>query len=92
MNDSFEKRLGALAATGWVVLAINLLFIVFLWGIYLIFMKIQPGWVLSFCGPNVSWSFLQEMMLWIIAACKVCFWHLALLVIWLSLWARRLQH
>jgi hypothetical protein len=46
---------------------------------------------LSLWGPGVDWNFVQHVWFWGTAAFKLCLWVLALLVIWLTLWARQLR-
>jgi cell division protein FtsL len=38
----------------------------------------------------VSWDALQNVALWAIAVLKICIWLMALVVVWLTLWARQL--
>lgn len=91
MNDVFEKRVRAAAVAGWWTLLIAIAFLNFLWIVYLLVMSAHPAWLLSWCGPNITWSFLQTVWFWAIAILKVCVWLLALVVLWLTLWARQLK-
>ena len=91
MNDSFEKRVTAAAVAGWWTLLIAVLFIVLQWIIYLGVMAVQPSWLLTMWGPGVDWPFVQNVWFSAIAVLKFAVWLMALPVIWLTLWARRMR-
>ena len=91
MNEIFEKRLSAAAAAGWWTLLIALGFLLIQWILYLLFMSARPAWFLSWCGPEITWSFLQTVWFWAIAIMKLSLWFMALAVLWLTLWSRRLR-
>jgi hypothetical protein len=91
MNNTFEQRVRAAAAAGWWTLLIAAAFLVLQWLAYLTFTSARPGWVLSLLGPEVSWSFVQNLWFWMAAVFKLCVWLLALVVIWLTLWSRQLR-
>jgi len=91
MNDTFESRVRAAAIAGWWTLLIAVGFITLQWIVYLAVMSNQPAWLLSMCGPGVDWSFLQSIWFWAIAILKFILWLMALIVIWLTLWARQLR-
>ena len=40
---------------------------------------------------NVSWEFVETVWFWMVAIFKLCVWVLALVVVWLTLWARQLR-
>jgi hypothetical protein len=42
-------------------------------------------------GPGVDWAFVQTVWFWAIAILKFSVWLLALVVIWLTLWAWQLR-
>jgi hypothetical protein len=42
-------------------------------------------------GPGITWETVRLIWLWIMAIFKMCLWLMTLVVIWLSLWARRLR-
>jgi hypothetical protein len=91
MNDVFEKRVKAAAVAGWWTLLIAVGFLLIQWIGYLLVMSAQPAWLLSLWGPDITWSFVQTVWFWAIAIMKVCIWPLALVVLWLTLWARQLR-
>ena len=87
MNEIFEKRVRAAAVAGWWMLLIAVVFNVIQWGAYLWIMNTKPEWVHCMWGPDISWSFVQNLWFWITAVFKLCLWLMALVVIWLTLWA-----
>ena len=91
MDDAFEKRVQAAATSGWWCLLIAVACVVISWIAYLIMMSVRPSWYLSLCGPDVSWDTLQSVWIFILILCKLFLWLLALVVIWLTLWARQLR-
>jgi len=91
MNDVFEKRVRAAAVAVWWTLLVDVGFIVILWLLYLLVMSARPAFVLSLWGPDTTWAFVQTVWFWAIAVLKFCLWPLALLALWLTLWARQLR-
>src|SRR5512141_2431536 len=91
MNDVFEKRVRAAAIAGWWTLLIAVGFIILQWIIYLVVMSARPAWLLSMWGPSVDWAFVQNVWFWAIAILKFVVWLMALVAIWLTLWARQLR-
>jgi uncharacterized membrane protein YhaH (DUF805 family) len=91
MNEIFEKRVKAAAVAGWWTVLITVAFITLQWIIYVIVMSARPAWLLSMWGPDVDWAFVQRVWFWAIAILKFILWLMILVVIWLTLWARRLR-
>jgi hypothetical protein len=91
MNDMFEKRVRAAAVAGWWVLLIAVAFLVVQWLAYLAVMNARPAWVLSLWGTNLDWAFVQMVWFWGMAILKLVVWLLALVALWLTLWARQLR-
>jgi len=91
MNDAFEKRVRAAAVAGWWTLLITLGFLLIQWIGYLLVMSAHPAWLLSWWGPGTTWPFVQTVWYWAIAALKACVWFLALVAVFLTLWARQLR-
>lgn len=91
MNDVFTTRVRAAAVAGWWTLLVGVAFITLAWLAYLCMMTTRPACVLSLWGPNVNWADIQHISLWAITVFKLALWLLALLVIWLTLWARQLK-
>jgi hypothetical protein len=91
VNGSFEKRVRAAAVAGWWVVLVAAGFVTLQWILYLVAMSARPAWLLSLWGPDVDWAFVHTVWFWAIAILKFCLWLLALVVIWLTLWAWRLR-
>lgn len=91
MNE-FTRQVRSAAVAGWWTLLIATIFMAVQWLAYLIVMNAQPGWLISFWGGGkLQWSDIQTVWLWMAAVFKLCIWVVALVVIWLSFWARRLR-
>jgi hypothetical protein len=91
MNGTFETRLRASARAGWWTLLIGAVFLTFQWIIYILLMSGRPSWPLVLWGNGISWDIVQNLWLWGAAIFKLCLWLMALVVIWLTLWARQLR-
>jgi hypothetical protein len=91
MNDPFEKRVRAAAVAGWWTLLVAVGFILIQWILYLLVMSARPAWVPSLWGPGFDWPFVKTVWFWGLAFMKVCIWPLALVALWLTLWARQLR-
>jgi hypothetical protein len=96
MNDVFQKRVKAAAVAGWWTLLIAAIFLTIQWLAYL---RIayqfrtygEVRWLETLWGPNFDWAQIQNVWFWMTAIFKLCVWVMALIVIWLSLWARGLR-
>jgi hypothetical protein len=91
MNDVFEKRVRGAAVAGWWTLLIAVGFILLQWIVYLAVMAARPAWLLAMWGPDVDWAFVRTVWFWAIAILKFVVWLMALMAIWLTLWARQLR-
>jgi hypothetical protein len=92
MNDDFAKKVRSAAIAGWWTLLIGAIFVTIQWVAYLHIMRRKPDWVLAVWGSgDVTWSTVQVMWLWFVGVFKIILWSMALVVIWLSLWAHGLR-
>lgn len=92
MNGEFAKRVRSAAIAGWWTLLIAAIFLLVNWSAYLAIMGCKPAWMLKFWGGNdIQWTTIQTIWLWFTAAFKMSVWIAAMVVVWLSLWARRLR-
>ena len=91
MNNPFEHRLQAAATAGWWVILIAVLFLIVQWIAYLVVMDVRPEWIRCLWGPGISWARVQSVWFGMMVVFKVIMWVVLLLVIWLTLWARRLK-
>jgi hypothetical protein len=91
MNDDFERKVRAAAVAGWwVVLAAAGLLLVS-WIAYLVVIPARPEWLLVLWGPDLNWQYVQNVWFWAIATFKVIVWFMAMVALWLTLWARQLR-
>ncbi len=90
MNDVFQKRVKAAAVAGWWTLLIAAIFLTIQWLAYLRIMHDRPEWMRALWG-DIGWTSVQNIWFWMTAIFKLCLWLFALIVIWLSLWARQLR-
>jgi hypothetical protein len=92
MNDPFERKVRAAAVAGWWALLIAVAFLTLQWLVYLHIAHHGPSaCMLLLWGPGVDWAFVQNVWFWMTAIFKLCVWLLALIVVWLTLWARQLR-
>ena len=91
MNDEFAKRVRAAAIAGWWTVLIVAAFTTFQWLAYLCVLKNRPACVRAMWGPDVTWATVESVWLWAIAALKFFIWLMVTVLIWLSLWARKLR-
>ena len=90
-NEEFAQRLRSAAIAGWYTIFIGILFLTLQWLASLMLLSIKPSWFLVLWGPDVTWDTVRTVWLWAMVIFKLCLWLMVLLVIWLSLWARRLR-
>jgi hypothetical protein len=91
MEDIFEKRVGSAAIAAWWTILVGVIFLVLQWIAYLIVMSTHSALLLALWGPDANWPFVQTVWFWGMAAFKLFLGILALMALWLSLWARRLR-
>jgi hypothetical protein len=91
MNGESAQRVRSAAIAGWWTLLIATVFLAVQWVGYLIIIGSKPDWILRFWGGgDMDWGTIQTIWIWMTAVFKLIVWVAAMLVIWLSLWARRL--
>ena len=90
MNDDFAKKVRSAAIAGWWTLLIAAIFLTIQWFVFLGFVNCRPAWVVKFWG-GVSWETIQTVGLWMTGIFKMIIWVFAMVVVWLSLWARGLR-
>ncbi|HVO65722.1 MAG TPA: hypothetical protein VMT12_04480 [Syntrophales bacterium] len=90
MDDLFTKRVRAAAAAGWWTLMIVYCFLLIQWFLYLFVMSKQPSWMLKFWGEGFTWSVYQTLWLWGILIFKIGILLMIVVVVWLTVWGRRL--
>jgi hypothetical protein len=90
MKDNFQRRVHAAAVAGWWTLLIAVLFLAAVWFVFLRLMSARPVWFQSLWSPAMTWETVQSFTLWMVSVLKLCIWLAFLIVVWLSLWARKL--
>ncbi len=90
MDVGFDKKVRDAAIAGWWTILIVAGFLTVLWFVSLGIFSAKPSWMAALLGPDVSWATIQTVTLWCVAVFKLCLWVMVAVVVWLSLWARRL--
>jgi hypothetical protein len=90
MNDAFQQRVRAAAVAGWWTVLIAIGFLASVWIVFFVLMSARPPLLQSLLGPGVTWEYVQNVGFWAVSIFKVCVWLLAVMVVWLTLWARQL--
>jgi hypothetical protein len=90
MNDVFQQRVRAAAIAAWWTVLIAAGYLTLVWILFVAMMSSRPSWYQFLLGPAVSWESLQNVGLWAVAIFKMCIWLMALVAMWLTLWARQL--
>jgi hypothetical protein len=91
MDDLFTKKVRTAAVAGWWTLLIMACFGLVQWLLFLFIFSRQPDFLPALMGRGVTWPMVATMWLWAMAAFKLGAWFVALVVIWLTLWARQLS-
>ncbi len=91
MEETFEKRVRAAGAAAWWTVLIGIIVVAIQWFAYLAVVALQPAWFLRLWGPGVTWPFVQTVWFWGTAVLKLFLWVLAVVALWLTLWARQLR-
>jgi hypothetical protein len=91
MNDDFERKVRGAGVAGWWTLLVAAAVLALQWMAYLFVMSSRPAWVLSVWGSGVSWLEVQNLWLLATGFLKLLLLVLAILCLWLTLWARQLR-
>ena len=91
MNEEFNKHVRAAALSAWWTVLVAVVLLLVQSGAYLVVMARRPAWILTLCGPDVTWATLQNLWLNMMVHFKLVIWLMALAALWLTLWSRRLQ-
>jgi hypothetical protein len=91
MNHTFEERLKAAVRTGWCVLLIAVAFLAAQYFAYLQIAKTKPEGFLSLMGPDYTWPEALKLWMLIMSLWKMWCWGAILLMLWLTLWSRKLN-
>ncbi len=91
MSDDFERKVRGAGVAGWWTLLVAAAVLLLQWVAYLFVMSSRPAWVLSVWGSGVSWPEVQNLWLLATGFLKLLVLVLAILCLWLTLWARQLR-
>ena len=92
MEDDLARRARAAAAAGWWTVLILAAYVTVGWGLWLAILQGRPGWLLTLWGGGaLTWAEVQKIVLWFFAVIKLLLLAAIMLLIWLTLWVRRLQ-
>ena len=89
--DAFERKVQSAAVAGWWTLLIAAGFLTIQWIAYLIVMSTRPAWILFLLGTGLTWNSVQIVWFWAAMVFKLCLWLAAVIVLWLTLWARQMR-
>ena len=90
MDDAFYRKVRSAAIAGWWTLLVAVLMVLALWGAFLAASARRPPWVSTLWG-GISWETMQTVFLWAIVVFRLTIWVMFLVVLWLTLWSRRLR-
>ena len=91
MNEDFERRVRCAGVAGWWTLLVTAIVLLLQWILYLLITTSQPAWFLSLWGSGFSWQYIQNVWLLAIVFFKALLLVIAMLSLWLTLWARQLR-
>jgi hypothetical protein len=91
MDEIFIKKVRAAAVAGWWTLLIAYCFLLVQWFAYLLIMRWQPAGMLYLWGEGVTWPEIRTIWLWGMVAFKLAVGTMLFIVIWLTLWVKKLR-
>jgi hypothetical protein len=90
VNDEFERKVRGAGVAGWWTVLASAVALSLQWAAYLFVMSSRPALVLSLWGTT-SWPEVQHLWLLATVFLKAFVFILAILCLWLTLWARELR-
>jgi hypothetical protein len=90
MDEIFTRKVRSAAIAGWWTLLIFYCILLIQWLAYVLIMTRQPAGMLCIWGAGVTWSEIRTIWLWGMVAYKLGIGMMLFVVVWLTLWARRL--
>ncbi|MCD4699429.1 MAG: hypothetical protein K8R91_02515 [Phycisphaerae bacterium] len=92
MDDLLAKRVRSAAVAGWWTVLIAAVWMTAGWFAFLAFLHYQPEWLLKLWGGgDLDWTDVQGIVLWFFAVFKLMLFAVVMVVIWLTLWSKRLK-
>ena len=90
MSDDFERKVHAAGVAGWWTVLAGAAVLLIQWVAYLAIMSSRPAFVLSLWGSS-DWLEVQQLWLAGTVFLKVFLAILAVVCLWLTLWAKQLH-
>jgi hypothetical protein len=90
MDEMFTKKVRTAAVAGWWTLLIAYCLLLASWFDYLLIMRSQPEGLLCFFGKGATWAEIRTIWLWGMLAAKIVFVMMLFIIIWLTIWAKKL--
>jgi hypothetical protein len=90
MNRDFEEKVRGAGVAGWWTVLVSAAIVTLQWLVYLLVMAWRPALVLSLWGSS-GWPEVQHVWLVGTAFLKIFVGCLAVVSLWLTLWARELR-
>ena len=90
MSDDFERKVRAAGVAGWWTVLASAAVLLIQWVAYLAIMSSRPAFVLSLWGSS-DWLEVQQLWLAGTVFLKVFLAILAVVCLWLTLWAKQLH-
>lgn len=90
MSDDFERKVRSAGVAGWWTVLACAVMLLIQWVAYLAIMSSRPAFMLSLWGSS-DWLEVQQLWLAGTVVLKVFLAILALVCLWLTLWARQLR-
>ena len=90
MDEMFMKKIRTAAVAGWWTLLIAYCLLLISWFGYLQIMTMQPEGMLCLFGKGATWAEIRTVWLWGLVAYKLVVAMMLFIVIWLTIWAKKL--
>ncbi len=95
MNGTLQKRVRSAAVAGWWAILIAAAWMTVGWLAFLVILNTEPGWLLRLWGypdtDSLHWQQVRTIVLQFFAVFKLMLFAFVIVVIWLTLWSRRLK-
>jgi hypothetical protein len=90
MDEIFIKKVRTAAVAGWWTLLIAYCILLVQWFAYLLIMESLPAGMLCIWGAGVTWPEMRTIWLYAMVIYKIAVGMMLFVVIWLTLWAKKL--
>jgi len=95
MNETLQKRVRSAAVAGWWTVLIVAIWMTVAWLALLVILNSKPGWIMWLWGfpdaDSLHWRQMRIIVLQFFAVFKLMLFVFVVVVIWLTLWSRRLK-